>query len=144
MGMIELTEKERDQMAHAIGHHSAKGCSVHGGRNYYATSTDDSLWCSLVERGLAVRHRAAVLPVGEVSFHVTPEGFAAVEADPRSQRKGKPYTVRFKGSPHGVTVYAETRGKAQYAAVRVVLDAFNMTAREAFRKIESCRKGAWS
>jgi hypothetical protein len=143
MSAVELTEQERDQMAHAIGHHSAKGCSVHGGRNYYATSTEDPLWCSLVERGLAVRHRAAVFPVGEATFHVTPDGIAAVEADPRSARKGKPFTVRFKGSSQGVQVYAETRGKAQYAAVRVVLDAFNMTAREAFRQIESCRAGYW-
>jgi hypothetical protein len=132
--MIDLTEEERDQMAHAIGHHSAKGCSVHGGRNYYVSDLHDATWMALVGRGL--------IPAGEGRFHVTPDGIAA-EADPRTQRKGKPFTVRFKGSSPGVQVCAETRGKAQYAAVRVVLDAFNMTAREAFRQIESCRAGYW-
>jgi hypothetical protein len=142
--MIDLTEEERDQMAHAIGHHSAKGCSVHGGRNYYVTDINDPTWAALVQRGLAVRAGGGgLIPAGEGCFHVTPDGIAAVEADPRSARKGKPFTVRFKGSSHGVHLYAETRGKAQYAAVRVVLDAFNMTAREAFRQIESCRAGYW-
>jgi hypothetical protein len=138
---VVLTEQERDMMAHAIGHHSAKGCSVHGGRNRYVTAADDPVWCSLVERGLARRSRSSLLGETDACFHVTDTGIAAVEADPRSARKGKPYTVRFKGYDHGTTVYAETPGKAKYMAVLDVLDAFNMTAREAFTRIESCRRG---
>lgn len=42
--MIEdISAEERDQMAHAIGHHSSTSCSVRGGRNYYVTAADDPL-----------------------------------------------------------------------------------------------------
>ncbi len=57
---------------------------------------------------------------------------------------GHPYSVRFKGLPHSVQVRALTRGKAKYSAVLVVIDAWNMTAREALMQIESCRKGYWT
>lgn len=142
---MTLTEQERDAMAHAIGHHSAKGCSVHGGRNYYVTAADDRLWCGLVDRGLA-RHANStpLLAKGDACFHVTPEGVAAVERDPRSQRKGRLYTVRFKGyESGGIRVWAETRNKAKYKAVLDMLDAMNVTSGEAFRRIASCRLGAW-
>lgn len=133
MSEIVLTEQERDAMAHAIGHHSAKGCSVHGGRNYYVTSADDPLWSGLVERGLAKRGGSRLLAKGDACFHVTPEGIAAVEADPRSQRRGRLYTVRFKGYEEGgIQVWAESRSKAKYAAVLDMLDAMNVTSGEAF------------
>lgn len=142
MSAVSLTEQERDAMAHAIGHHSAKGCSVHGGRNYYVTASDDPLWCSLVERGLARHGRMDVFGEGQGCFHVTDKGIAAVESDPRSKRKGRLYTVRFKGyEEHGVQVWAMSRGKAKYTAVLDMLDAMNVTAGEAFRRIASCRLG---
>lgn len=145
MSTPALTEAERDQLAHAIGHHSAKGCSVDGGRNYYATNAGDPMWLGLVDRGLAYRQsRPGILPDGEATFHLTPEGIAAVEADPRSARKGSVFTVRFKGYDSGVTVYAETHAKARYAAVLDVIDAWNVTAGEAFKRIASCRKGHYA
>lgn len=137
MSAVELTEKERDAMAHCIGHHSANGCSVHGGRNYYATYADDPMWCSLVERGLAHRHGSA--SVGpDATFHLTGRGVAAVEADPRSQRKDRAYTVRFADSVQ-VQVYAESHAKARYSAALDVLDAFGCSIGQAFRQIKSCR-----
>jgi hypothetical protein len=143
MSAPDLTEPEFYQMAHAIGHPQSRGCSVHGGRNHYCTLADDPLWLGLVERGLAVKHRASLLPDGEATFHVTDDGRKAIEADPRSIPPGHPYSVRFKGSPHSVQVRASTRGKAKYAAVLAVIDAWNLTAREAFKQIESCRQGYW-
>lgn len=135
---ISLTEQERDAMAHAIGHHSAKGCSVRGGRNYYAADVNDPLWLELVTRGLAVRGRS-LSQHGEAYFHVTDEGIAAVERDPRSQRKGRLWTIKFKNYENDIQIYAETRGKAKYKAVRDMLDCWNMTTMELFRCIASCR-----
>lgn len=142
MSEFVLTEQERDAMAHAIGHHSGTGCSVQGGRNHYVTAIDDHMWCSLVVRGLAVRAGGGgLIAANEGCFHLTGEGIAAVESDPRSQRCGRLYTVRFrfKGSDHGVQVYAASRGKAKYSAVLDVIDAWNMTVGEAIRQITSCR-----
>lgn len=138
---VSLTEAERDAMAHAIGHHSAKGCSRSGGRNHYVTDAADDMWSSLVNRGLATVRRSSVVPEGTAIFHVTPAGIAAVEADPRSQRpkpKGRGYIVRFKGGD-SVSVCAETRGKAKYKAIDGLLDV--MSAKDAFLAIESCRLG---
>jgi hypothetical protein len=138
-----LTEDERDQMAHAIGHHSAKGCSVKGGRNHYVTQTGDPLWVGLVERGLARCRSSSMLPADESVFHVTDEGRAVLEADPRSQRPpvtGRGFTVYFRGYPDcPIHVTADSHAKARYAAVQCVEDAFNFTSAEGFRQIESCR-----
>jgi len=139
-----LTEPERDQMAHAIGHASAKGCSVHGGRNHYVTSADDPLWTSLAERKLARVRPSSILPEGEVYFIVTDDGRAAVESDPRSAPPvpvGRAYTVLFKGAPDcPIHVRGVTPGKARYAAVRRVMDAdWYYTAAEGFGQIASCR-----
>lgn len=138
--MTELSEPERDAMAHCIGHHSAKGCSVHGGRNYYAAATaDDPMWGALVERGLARRSSR-----NEATFHLTDSGIAAVEADPRSQRKGRLYTVRFKDCEGASQFYAETRGKARYEAALSFSDAAACSIAEALASVESCRLGAGS
>ena len=58
---IPLTPEERDQMAHAIGHHSAPGCSVTGGRNHYVAGVDDQVWEGLVKRGLARANPSTLL-----------------------------------------------------------------------------------
>lgn len=141
-----LTEDEFYQMAHAIGHPQSRGCSTHGGRNHYCTSSDDSLWLGLVADGLAIRHRSSLLAEGEATFHVTDEGRKAIDADARSKPDklpGEPYTVRFKGYKHAINVRAESRSKAKYAAALQVSDAWNMTAGEALMQVESCRKGYW-
>jgi hypothetical protein len=134
-----LTEQERDAMAHAIGHHSAKGCSTQGGRNYYCTAADDPVWLSLVERGLASRRTSSLVGEGQAIFHVTDDGIAAVEADPRSQRQGRLYSVRFKGCNYDVHVRADGRGAARYAAALALTDAWGLTVGEALRQITSCR-----
>lgn len=141
----ELTEQERDQMAHAIGHHSAKGCSVHGGRNYYVTSADDSVWLGLVERGLATVRGSSLIPNDERVFHVTEKGRLALEADPRSRRKiepGRDYVVRFHGYDDcPITVRAETRGKAKSKAASEFDEIF--PDGDAFMRIASCRLAVW-
>jgi acyl-CoA-binding protein len=142
-----LTEQERDAMAHAIGHHSAKGCSTSGGRNYYCAASDDPMWLSLVERGFATRRTSSLVGEGQAIFHVTDDGIAAVEADPRSQPRGKLFAVRFKCTvgegeserPLVMHIGAESRGKAKYEAARDLADAWNMTVGDAFRQITSCR-----
>lgn len=139
-----LTEDEFYQMAHAIGHPQSRGCSAHGGRNHYCTSSDDPLWLGLVADGLAVKHRSSILPDGEATFHVTEDGHKAIDGDPRSRPtkpRGEPYSVRFKGYEHSVQVRATSRGKAKYAAALQVSDAWNMTAGEALMQVEYCRKG---
>ena len=139
-----LTEDEFYQMAHAIGHPQSRGCSTHGGRNHYCTSARDPLWLGLVADGLALKFRSPILPDGEATFHVTDAGRKAIDDDPRSKPPTQPgvtYTVRFRGYRHSVNVRAKSRGKARYAAVQLVTECWNMTAAEAFKQIESCRKG---
>lgn len=84
---IPLTDEERDQMAHAIGHPSATGSSVTGGRNHYVTSTDDQVWAGLVKRKLATATLSEIVSDGETLFMVTRAGRDAVEDDPRSRKE---------------------------------------------------------
>lgn len=140
--MSDLTADERDQMAHCIGHASAKGCSVHGWRNHYCTDATDPIWCGLVDRGLAVVHRSPILPGGEATFILTPAGIAALEDDPRSQppkSRGRSWEVRFRQFDSPSYVWAESRGKAKYAAIRDIADCFPDGVGEAFKSITSCR-----
>lgn len=144
MSDANLTEQERDAMAHAIGHHSAKGCSREGGRNHYCTAADDPMWTSLVERGFATRTTPRSVGDGNAIFHVTAEGIAVLEADPRSRRRRRRrYWVRFNGILESracsVPVTADSRGKARYVAALNVTDATNWTVFEALRRIASCR-----
>jgi len=135
--MPELNEEERDQIAHAIGHHSAKGCSVNGGRNRYCTAADDPLWLGLVERGLAVKHGSPLLIEHYATFHVTQKGIEALEMDPRRQRTGRRYAVTFKHSASPTYVYAEKPSRAKYQAILEVADCYpdGLT----FKDIRSCR-----
>lgn len=135
--MTTLSEAERDQIAHAIGHHSAKGCSVSGGRNRYCTSADDPLWIGLVDRGLATKQASALLRDGYATFHVTKDGIDALERDPRSQRTDRRFAVMFKGEAEPTYVYAATHSKAKYQAILEVADCYpdGLT----FKDIRSCR-----
>jgi len=137
--MPELSEDERDQIAHAIGHHSAKGCSRRGGRNYYCTTDDDPVWSGLVERGLATKRTertASLLRDGYSTFHVTKDGIDALERDPRSQRTDRRFAVMFKGEAEPTYVYAATHSKAKYQAILEVADCYpdGLT----FKDIRSC------
>jgi hypothetical protein len=139
---LELTEQERDQMAHAIGHWSAKGCSVNGGRNHYVTQVGDPLWVGLVARGLAKCRSSSLLPEDERVFLVTDEGRAAVDADPRTiaadRARGRQYAVTFRGyEGHPVYAYGVTRGKAKSEAARIVGDCYPDD--DAYMQIVSCR-----
>lgn len=73
-----LTISQRDKMAHAIGHASAKGCSTTGGRNHYVTSPDDSDWTALVNAGLAEVVPSSLVGSSAV-FRVTAAGMRALE-----------------------------------------------------------------
>jgi len=132
--MIKLSEKERDAMAHCIGHHSSKSCSIHGGRNYYAAAfCDEPMWLSLVARGLAYPSSR-----NEGTFHLNDNGINAVEADPRSQRKGRAYIIKFSNGEKSNEIYAETRSKAQFIVAQSISDAQDCSIREALKLIKSC------
>lgn len=141
MSAAELTERERDMMAHCIGHPSAKGCSVHGGRNHYVTSSEnDEVWKSLAARGLATARSSALLPDDETTYSLTEEGRAAVERDPRSWLPGHRYEIRFRACDWVTTVRCGTRAQARIVAARQAADAWGCSVFDALCEIASCRK----
>lgn len=137
-----LTEQERDQMAHAIGHETAKGCSRNGGRNYAVARGDDPVWSGLVDRKLATSRSSSLLPAGDAVFHVTDEGRLAVEQDQRTiealRARGRRYAIVFRGY-EGSVAYAHgvTRGKAKSVAAREYGDLF--PDGDGYMRIVSCR-----
>jgi hypothetical protein len=134
--MIKLSEKERDAMAHCMGHHSSKGCSINGGRNFYAASSKEiQMWDSLVERKLAQRHITSICPT---VYFLTDSGISAVEEDPRSQKEGRAYIVKYDFDEKITEVYAKTRSKAQFVIAQRISDAKNCSIGEALKLIKSC------
>lgn len=79
MTTVELSERERESMRHAVGADARRGTD--GYRNRYvatAGSQDDVLWQRLVSIGYAVRHGANEITGGDVCYSVTREGCTAI------------------------------------------------------------------
>lgn len=79
MTTVELSERERESMRHAVGADARRGTD--GYRNHYvatAGSQADVLWQRLVSIGYAVRHGANEITGGGVCYSVTREGCTAI------------------------------------------------------------------
>ena len=77
----EITDKQRDMMAHAVGHLKNKKPRARIRtlatcyRNYYCTEEDPS-WEDLVMKGYATCRKANAATGGDLVYHVTESGFA--------------------------------------------------------------------
>ncbi len=68
--VIEITEKQKKNMLHALGLDYKKKPY----RNYYCCSENHEGWKDLVEKGLATKRESSLLSRGDVYFFVTEEG----------------------------------------------------------------------
>jgi len=139
--MKSLTENERRLIKQALG--LDRRNAVDSYRNMYCAtpgSDYDDAWSSLVERGLATKHRStSVFPYA--NYSVTGAGRLALM---ERSKKIKAWTVEIVDHDEKFTheYYAETRGKAAYRAALDLSDAWNMPVGEAF-KILRVTRAAW-
>ena len=74
-----LEKQHLDQMRHAVGYYSGSP----GYRNHFASESDDSVWCLLVDHGLA----EGMEGMGFYNFRVTESGKALIGLEEQKRFK---------------------------------------------------------